>query len=216
MHERAWNAGIGLTQYVDLWGRELTLTAEYYRTQFGRRLVPDFDSSARTLVFVADGSRSFSNTVQLEARWQPLRGLDLDVAWRLNDARQTTAGRLRSTPLQSRYKALLAASYATPLHKCQADVNVQLSGAGRIPTTDGTPEPYRRPERFGSFGVFNAQLTRFFRHCSVYAGAENIGSVMQHDTVVAADDPFGPYFDGTLVWGPLMGRRFYAGFRFEF
>ena len=39
---------------------------------------------------------------------------------------------------------------------------------------------------------------------------------MQHDTVVAADDPFGPYFDGTLVWGPLMGRRFYAGFRFEF
>ena len=55
-----------------------------------------FDSSARTLVFVADGSRSFSNTVQLEARWQPLRGLDLDVAWRLNDARQTTAGRLRS------------------------------------------------------------------------------------------------------------------------
>lgn len=96
VHERAWNAGIGLTQYVDLWGRELTLTAEYYRTQFGRRLVPDFDSSARTLVFVADGSRSFSNTVQLEARWQPLRGLDLDVAWRLNDARQTTAGRLRS------------------------------------------------------------------------------------------------------------------------
>lgn len=214
VHERAWNAGIGLTQYVDLWGRELT--AEYYRTQFGRRLVPDFDSSARTLVFVADGSRSFSNTVQLEARWQPLRGLDLDVAWRLNDARQTTAGRLRSTPLQSRYKALLAASYATPLHKWQADVNVQLSGAGRIPTTHGNPEPYRRPARFGSFGVFNAQLTRFFRHCSVYAGAENIGSVMQHDTVVAADDPFGPYFDGTLVWGPLMGRRFYAGFRFEF
>ena len=73
-----------------------------------------FDSSARTLVFVADGSRSFSNTVQLEARWQPLRGLDLDVAWRLNDARQTTAGRLRSTPLQSRYKALLAASAARP------------------------------------------------------------------------------------------------------
>ena len=216
VHERAWNAGIGLTQYVDLWGRELTLTAEYYRTQFGRRLVPDFDSSARTLVFVADGSRSFSNTVQLEARWQPLRGLDLDVAWRLNDARQTTAGRLRSTPLQSRYKALLAASYATPLHKWQADVNVQLSGGGRIPTTHGNPEPYRRPARFGSFGVLNAQLTRFFRHCSVYAGAENIGSVMQHDPVVAADDPFGPYFDGTLVWGPLMGRRFYAGFRFEF
>lgn len=28
------------------------------------------------------------------------------------------------------------------------------------------------------------------------------------------DDPFGEYFDSGLIWGPVHGRKIYAGFRF--
>jgi hypothetical protein len=32
--------------------------------------------------------------------------------------------------------------------------------------------------------------------------------------IIAAEDPFGEYFDSGLVWGPIHGRKIYAGFRF--
>jgi hypothetical protein len=60
----------------------------------------------------------------------------------------------------------------------------------------------------------NAQVTRYFKKWSVYLGAENITGSRQHEAIIAADDPFGPYFDGSMIWGPVHGRKLYAGFRF--
>ena len=36
----------------------------------------------------------------------------------------------------------------------------------------------------------------------------------QHMPIIAADAPFGDYFDSGLIWGPVIGRKIYAGFRF--
>jgi hypothetical protein len=30
-----------------------------------------------------------------------------------------------------------------------------------------------------------------------------------------ASDPFGRYFDATMVWGPIIGRMIYSGIRFN-
>lgn len=46
-----------------------------------------------------------------------------------------------------------------------------------------------------------------------YIGAENIGNVLQPVAVLAADRPASPYFDASLVWGPLDQRTVYAGVR---
>ena len=61
--------------------------------------------------------------------------------------------------------------------------------------------------------MYNAQITKWFRVWSVYVGCENIGNFVQKDPIIAANDPFGQYFDGSLVWGPLMSRKFYIGMR---
>ncbi len=37
---------------------------------------------------------------------------------------------------------------------------------------------------------------------------------MQHNPVIAADNPFSEYFDAAMIWGPVHGRKIYAGFRF--
>ena len=37
----------------------------------------------------------------------------------------------------------------------------------------------------------------------------------QKDVIVSADQPFGPYFDASLVWGPVTGRMFYVGWRYK-
>lgn len=59
----------------------------------------------------------------------------------------------------------------------------------------------------------NAQVTRFFRYWSIYAGGENITGRRQKNPIIAANDPWGPNFDATMVWGPVHGAIYYIGIR---
>jgi len=211
--EKAWNMGVNVTQYIHLWDNELTLNAEYYYTTFGKQMVIDLDASARTVEATISGARSYANNVQVEAKYSPVRNLELTAAWRWNSAKQTLGGELRQRLLVSRYKGLLTASYATPLKTWQFDANVQFSGGGRVPTTAENPVEYQRDNTFAPYQMYNAQITKWFRVWSVYVGCENIGNFMQKNPIIAANDPFGQYFDGSLVWGPLMSRKFYIGMR---
>ena len=35
------------------------------------------------------------------------------------------------------------------------------------------------------------------------------------DPILAADDPYGEYFDASMVWGPITGANVYIGFRWN-
>ena len=60
----------------------------------------------------------------------------------------------------------------------------------------------------------NAQITKYFKTWSIYLGAENLTGFRQENPVLAADQPFGEYFDASLLWGPIDGRKIYLGIRF--
>ena len=92
---------------------------------------------------------------------------------------------------------------------------MQLNGGGRIPTTEGNPDGMTRPNTFGSYQMYNAQITKWFRQWSLYVGCENIGDFMQDDPIISASNPQSEYFDSSLIWGPLMTRRFYLGVRWH-
>ena len=57
-------------------------------------------------------------------------------------------------------------------------------------------------------------MTKYFKKWSIYVGGENLLAYKQDNPIVAADDPFGEYFDASMVWGPIMGRKLYLGLRF--
>ncbi len=212
--EEAWNAGINLTGYIPVGGRELRVTGEAYRTSFVSQIVTDIDASVDEVRFYNLDGPSWSNVFQLEAQMQPVTGLDITAAWRWNIVKQTIGGELLEKPLTSRYKGLLTASYTTRLRKWQFDYTLLYNGPGRVPSTMDNPEPYMRHDSFEAYPVMNAQITKYFKRWSVYVGAENITNFIQHDPIIAADDPFGEYFDATMIWGPVHGRKIYAGFRF--
>ena len=213
--EKAWNMGVNVMQYIPIGSKELSINVEYYRTEFEKQMVTDMDYSARTLIASYKGSRSFANTFQVEAKISPVNGLDITAAWRWNDNKLTLGGERRSRPLVSKYKGLVALSYLSPLRKWQVDANAQLCGGGRLPTTADNPETLRRPDSFGDYQMYNAQLTRWFKRWSIYAGVENIGNFMQEDPIVSADNPASEYFDSSMIWGPLMSRKFYIGARWN-
>jgi outer membrane receptor protein involved in Fe transport len=214
--EEAWNAGISLAANVPVSAKMIRLSGEVYRTSFINQIITDMDADVNEVRFYNLDGKSYSNVVQLEASGTIFEGFDLLAAWRWNDVKMTIDGILREKPLTSRYKGLVTASWLTHLRKWQFDYTFQLNGPGRVPSTVSNPDPYRRDDKFGTYVVMNAQVTRNFKKWNIYLGAENLTNYKQHDPIIAASDPFGEYFDSSLIWGPVHGRKIYAGFRIFF
>ncbi|TCO08737.1 TonB-dependent receptor [Natronoflexus pectinivorans] len=215
--EKGWNYGINLTNYINIGLREITLNLEYYRTEFSNQLVMDLDRAYNEVHFYNLDGKSYSNVFQIEAFTEIFRGLDMVAAWRVNDVKITTNETLQRKALQSKYRGMLNFSYATPLPRWQLDFTTQFNGPGRIPEQNPhvNHEHMNMTDRFGSYQIYNAQITRYFRNWDFYLGAENIGNFKQHNPIVDPQNPFGDNFDSSLVWGPLMGRKFYFGFRYR-
>lgn len=212
--EEAWNYGMHITQYIDVLGKELTLSAEFYRTEFRNQVIVDMDADISQIRLYNLNGRSYSNSFQVEASYELLPRLDVLAAFRMNDVKMTINDEFQRKPLVNKYKSLLTASYATNMNRWQFDITGQFNGGGRLPDTSGRPEEYRLDETFPSYTILNAQVTRFFRNWSVYLGGENLLNFTQKHPIIAADDPFGDYFDASLVWGPIMGSKFYIGLRY--
>jgi hypothetical protein len=77
------------------------------------------------------------------------------------------------------------------------------------------PDQYQLDENSPNFAMMFAQLKRIIGNWEIYAGVENLTGYRQKNPILAWDDPFSPYFDSSIVWGPTYGRRFYCGFRFN-
>ena len=210
--ERAWNYGISSSFYIPLFDKTLKLNAEYYHTHFSQQAVIDYDSNPSLIRITNLDGKSYSNTVQVDATYPIVKGLELTAAWRWNDVKCTYGGKQMEKPLTSKYKGLITASYKTPLGLWQVDATLQLNGGGRMPT----PVNGLWDERFQAYEQVSAQITRWFRHFSVYIGGENLTGFRQKQTIINAADPWSSSFDPTMVWGPVHGAMFYAGVRVNF
>ncbi len=218
--EEAWNYGVSTAFYIPMFGKTLKLNAEYYYTDFKNQAVVDYDASSDAILIDNLYGKSYSHTFQIDASYPLLKGLEITAAYRLNDVKCTYGvvnSELKEKPLTSKYKALFTASYKTPLGLWQFDATVQLNGGGR------NPEPYQLADgspswspRFHSFEQVSAQVTRWFRHWSIYVGGENLTGFKQKTPIYNASNPWGHDFEPTLVWGPVEGRMFYAGVRVHF
>ena len=208
--ERAWNFGVLLNRKFILFDRMLNINLDYYRTDFTRQVIVDNETRDGQVNFYNLTGDSYSNCYQAEIRYELIPQMDVTLAYRYNDARMTytdeTGGeRKLRTPLQSKYKGLANVSFYTNMKKWQFDFTTQFNGGGRLPGDAGN---------FKSYEIMNAQVTKYFRKWSVYAGCENIGDFTQKNPILSNDDPWGENFDASRIWGPIHGRKFYIGLRF--
>lgn len=213
--EAAWNMGTSCSLTLPVAGRLLKANLEYYYTHFDNQTVVDYDSRPWIIHITNLDGRSFSHTIQADVSYPILPGLELTAAYRINNVKTTLAGKLREKPLTNRYKGLITASYRTPLGIWQFDVTLQLNGGGRMPTPyyTGNDNHLSWPERFHAYEQLNAQVTRWFRHFSIYIGGENLTGKRQKNPIIRPDEPWSGLFDPTLVWGPVSGAMAYAGIR---
>ncbi len=114
----------------------------------------------------------------------------------------------------SKYKGLLNLSYTPRLRLWQIDFTTQFNGEGRLPYTKNNPIDFQREDEFPSYIIMNAQFTKYFEDWDIYIGAENLTNFTQTNPIVQASNPYGNYFDASMIWGPITGRKFYAGMRY--
>lgn len=215
--EEAWNMGASAALTLPVGKRVLNVNAEYYYTDFQHQMVIDYDSDPSVLHIARLDGKSYSHTWQLDASMDVLKGLNLLAAWRRNVVRETFGGKTMDKPLQSKWKGLLTASYKTPLGLWQADATLQLNGGGRMPTPYETADgSLSWAPRFKAYERLNLQVTRWFRHFSIYVGGENLTGHRQKHPVIDASAPWGDRFDPTLVYGPVSGAMGYVGVRVNF
>ena len=214
--EEAWNSGVSLDFYIPLGEKKLKINAEYYYTDFLHQAVVDYDSDPTRIIISDLNGTSFSHTAEIDVSYEFTEDFNILSAFRYNYVRCTYDGKLMEKPLQSRFKGLITLNW-TPLMKLwQIDVTLALNGGGRM------PKPYTMADgsaswesEFPAYPQLSAQVTREFRHFSVYIGGENLTNYRQKNPIINASNPWSADFEPTLIWGPVHGAMAYAGVRMK-
>lgn len=212
--EDGLSTGLTFTQKFLFKDRAASLTVDYFYTHFFNQLIVDMDVSPDKVYIYNTNSTSFAHSAQAELSIQPLRGLELRGAFKYYDVRATFNNVLIQKAFVPKYRVLLNVGYQTRNKKWSYDLTGNWIGKKRLPSTAANPVAYQRPTESVSFWLLNSQITYNFKRFSVYLGGENLLNVIQNDAIIAADDPFGAYFDATQVWAPISGANIYAGIHF--
>ena len=220
--EIAWNYGASFLQAFKIWGKNAELSVDFYRTHFDNQVVVDLDHSPQQALFYNLDGKSFANSLQAEVSITPVKGLDFKAAYKYYDVQtQFTKGQLEKT-LTPKHRWFANIAYETAdTHEnkhsqWKFDVTFNWLGEQRLPTTATNPLPYRLSDYAPSFATLNAQITRVFsKTFEVYVGGENITNYKQANGILAANAPFGAYFDSTMQYAPAFGQMYYAGMRFK-
>ncbi|HZY78699.1 MAG TPA: TonB-dependent receptor [Cyclobacteriaceae bacterium] len=219
--DNAWNAGVNLSQDFELDYRPGVISVDYFYTTFKDQVVVDYDQNAHEVHFTGLQGKSFSHSFQAQIDYQLVRRLDLRIAYRRVDVETDyLQGRL-SRPLIPKDRSFVNLAYRTKSN-WSFDYTVTRIGPQRIPGTSANPTEYQLPAYSEPYWLMNAQFTKDFAPkkqegtaWSVYVGVENITNFRLDNPIIGASDPFGPYFDSSMVWGPVFGRMFYGGFRYR-
>ncbi len=213
--EKAWNYGGNIIQKFDLdETRQLTVNVDFYRTVFQNQIVVDVNRDPNAVYFYNLKGESFSNSFQTDIIVDMFEGFELSMAYRYNNVKITMNDELIRKPMVKPHKGLLSLHYSTKYEKWNFSFTTQYNGAGKLPDTRSNPEKYQLEESSPDFFIIHTQILRKFNMWEVYIGAENLTNYKQKSPILAADEPFGKYFDSSMVWGPVIGRSINAGIRF--
>jgi len=213
--ESAWNYGGNLTSYITIWdNRKVTFSLDYFHTEFQNQAIVDIERNSNSVYFYNLKGRSYADAWQADLSVTPFDRFDIYAAFRFNNTKITYSDGNREylvdKPLTSSYRGLLNLSYATKFKKWVFDFTTQLNGPSRIPCLNGYNSELKESP---FFPIYFAQITKNTKRFDVYVGAENILDFKQNNPIIDAGNPFDQGFESSFVWGPIVGRKIYAGIR---
>ena len=217
--EIAWNYGTSLIQKFYLFGKENEIVVDYYKTDFSNQIVVDLENP-RQVTFSNLKGKSFAESFQIEWNITLMKHLNLRTAYKYLNVKTDYATGLLDKPLQAKNRFFANIAYETHIldkgQQWKFDATFNWIGEQRLPNTLANPVQYQLPAYSPNYQLINAQVTRTFSSTfEMYVGAENLGNFKQKSAIIASDNPNSPYFDSTMIYGPVFGNMYYAGLRFK-
>ena len=217
--EIAWNYGLSFTQKLYLNKRLMVLSADFYRTQFENQVVVDWETPTEISFYNLEG-KSYSNSFQIDLSYELIQNLQLRATYKRYQVKTDYKAAKLDKPLQPKHRFFSNLSYQTvrsPIGKqWRFDTTIHWQGEQRIPRSNldlftnsfGTYSP--------SYVLLNAQITRVLSNTfELYIGGENITNYAQKEPIIASNNPFGPNFDASMNYAPVLSGVYYIGFRYK-
>ncbi|QVY64956.1 TonB-dependent receptor [Polaribacter sp. Q13] len=217
--EIAWNYGVSYMQKFNLFNQKGDITFDYYRTDFKNQVIVDWENPQEISFYDLNG-KSIANSFQVEVSYNLVDNFNLRTAYKYFDITTDYKSGILQKPIQPKNRFFANLSYKTVAEEngsqWKFDVTFNSIGKQRLPNTAFNPVQYQLATHSDSYQLLNSQITKVFSDkFEVYVGAENLTNVQQKNPILASDDPFGSYFDSTIVYSPIFGRAFYTGLRFK-
>lgn len=214
--EEAISSGITFTQKFLIGEEVATFSVDYFYTHFNNQLVVDMDYAPSQLYIYSTSARAFSHSFQAELMVAPVKRFELRAAYKYYNVQSTYHSKLHAMAFVPKFRALFNAAYTTRNKKWSFDLTGNWVGKKRLPSTESNPTSYQRAEISERYWIVNSQITYRYKKWNFYLGGENLLNVIQKNAIIAADDPFGAFFDATQTWAPITGFNIYIGLHLSF
>ena len=117
----------------------------------------------------------------------------------------------KQTALTPISRGLVNLAYKNKKENWKYDFTCNYVGESRIP--EHSKITYTKSDWFM---IFNSQITNSNNNFDLYIGVENLSNYVQENPIISSENPDSVDFDASLIYGPVMGRLFYAGLRYKF
>lgn len=213
IQESSLNMGVSVQRKFKISYMPSELQLDFFRTTFSNELMTNREKSELVLESLKNGTIANSAQAQLDVK--PARRTEIRLAYRMFDVTSVYDGYRVAKPLIAKHRGFLNITQSTR-SKWQFSSTLQLYGQQRIPGLDFSAEN-NGATYSPVFPLLNAQVSKRMKSkpMELYIGIENVLNYKQENPIDGAQNPFGPTFDATNVWGPVFGRMIYGGFRYR-
>nr|WP_280950957.1 TonB-dependent receptor [Allomuricauda parva] len=216
--EKAWNYGISFMQKLYILNRVLDFSIDFYRTDFVDQVVVDWENPREISFYNLEGD-SYSNSLQIDVNYEMLQDFHIRATYKHFDVVTDYNSGALEKPLQPLSRFFVNLNYETLQRGEQQwrfDFTSNWLGKQRLPNTESNPVEFQLPPYSPSYMLINAQVTKVFSNkFEFYVGGENINNFTQNMPILSGNNPFGPYFDSTILYAPVLTGTYYAGFRYK-
>ncbi len=225
--ERSWSSNLSYSLAIPAPSFYLNLDATAFYTWFSNRILPDYDTDPRKIIYAnLDGSAVTRGiTLQLDySDGKPLRlnaGITYMDVW-IKEVDETGNLQKIQQIRAPRWSGTFTANYTHTPSRLSFDLTSNWFGPQRLPIV---PNDFR-PEYSPWFALLNVQVSRKFRYgIELFGGVKNLLNFVPKDPILRPFDPFdrtvddpvsnpfGYTFDPSYNYAPLQGVRGFAGVR---
>ena len=230
--EQSYNLALSFNHVFSIGPSKGSINLEGFYTYFTNAIFPDYSQANRIIYKNLNGfaqTRGFSLNYDQQFQFPLSINLSYNMQW-ANQSIRADDGSLQHQKLE--YAPLYTASLVLNYTIKKWDLNIaytgRLTGPMQLPEVfdlldNGQLSPNPRPTTSAPYTLHTLQISKEFctLNLSIYAGVENLLNFRQSLSPMAGYNSstspagFGDFFDTAYAYGPLEGRSFYVGIRWN-